>query len=167
MARANLKLDRPEQARELIERALERKPDSAALHFRMAAVSKHLGDTADAADHLREAVRLAPTARDPRNDLAWALATSSNPRVRQPEEAVRLAESLVREVEKPDPNWLDTLAAAYAAAGRFEEAARTASQAARSAQEQGRTELEEQIRARRDLYRERRAFVEAGGEDGA
>jgi hypothetical protein len=65
-----------------------------------------------------------------RNDLAWFLATSSDPGIRQPEEAVRLAESLVHEVENPDPNWLDTLAAAYSAAGRFEEATQVAAQAA-------------------------------------
>ena len=86
--------------------------------------------------------------------------------IRQPEEAVRLAESLPRETEKPDPNWLDTLAAAYAAAGRFDEATRVASQAAALAKEQGKFELGEQIRARLELYRERRAFVAAESPDG-
>ena len=167
MARASSKLGRPEQARALIERALEREPDSAKLHLRMAALSKQLGDPANATPHLREALRLTPDAHGLRNDLAWTLATSGDPRVRQPEEAVRLAESLVREAEKPNPNWLDTLAAAYAAAGRFEDAARVASQAAALAQEQGQTEIGEQIRARLALYRARRAFVEAKSPDGA
>ena len=133
----------------------------------MAALSKQLGDPANAAAHTREALRLSPDAHGLRNDLAWTLATSGDPRVRQPEEAVRLAESLVREAEKPDPNWLDTLAAAYAAAGRFEDATRVASQAAALAQEQGQTGIGEQIRARLALYRERRAFVEAESPDGA
>jgi len=167
MARASSKLGRPEQAHALIERALEREPDSAKLHVRMAALSKQLGDPANAAAHLREALRLSPAAHDLRNDLAWTLATSSDPGVRQPEEAVRLAESLLHEAEQPNPNWLDTMAAAYAAAGRFEDATRVAAQAAALAQEQGQTEISEQIRTRLALYRGRRAFVDAEAPDGA
>jgi hypothetical protein len=59
------------------------------------------------------------------------------------------------------------LAAAYASAGRFEAAVRSASQAASLAQPQGQTGLSEQIRARLDLYREQRAFVDAKSPDAA
>jgi tetratricopeptide (TPR) repeat protein len=167
MGRAHLKLGRPEQARELLERALALDPDSARVHLRLATLSNHVGDRAKAAAHLREAVRLAPDAHGARNDLAWTLATSGDPSIREPEEAIRLAESLVREAETTDPNWLDTLAAAYASAGRFDDAVRSASQAAALAQQQGQTELGEQIGARLDLYRERRAFVDAESPGGA
>jgi spermidine synthase len=102
-----------------------------------------------------------------RNELAWTLATSRDARIRDPDQAVRLAESLVHSSETPDLNWLDTLAAAYAAAGRFDDAVRLASQASALAQTQGEAALGEQIRARLALYRERRAFLEADAADGA
>ena len=89
-----------------------------------------------------------------RNQLAWMLATSGDPRVRQPEEAVGLAESLVRDGQKSDANSLDTLAAAYAAAGRFDEAIRIATQAGTLAQQRGETEIGDQIRSRLALYRD-------------
>ena len=95
------------------------------------------------------------------------LATSGDPRIRRPEEAIGLAEALVRDAEKSDANSLDTLAAAYAAAGRFDEAIRVASQAAELAQEQGQTEMGEQIRARLALYRDGRAYLASESADGA
>jgi len=73
----------------------------------------------------------------------------------------------VRDAERSDPNSLDTLAAAYAAAGRFDEAVRAASQAVELAQQQGETEMGEQIRARLVLYRDGRAFLASDSAGGA
>jgi tetratricopeptide (TPR) repeat protein len=141
--------------------------DSSGARVFVARMAVRAGDWDTALANYEDAFALSPKAQGLRNDLAWMLATSADPKVRRPEVAVRLAESLVREAEPPDPNWLDTLAAAYAAAGRFEEAMRTASQAAALAQEQGESELGEQIRARLALYRARRVFVAAESPNGA
>ena len=54
------------------------------------------------------------------NNLALLLATSKNPRVRNPEEAVSLASKAVAAANNPD--YLDTLAAAYFAAGQTDKA---------------------------------------------
>jgi hypothetical protein len=59
---------------------------------------------------------------------------------------------------------LDTLAAAYAADGRFDEAIRTADRAARIATEQELTDSAEKIRDRLSLYRQHRPYVEPGPE---
>jgi tetratricopeptide (TPR) repeat protein len=140
--------------------ALAMSPDESALQERIAALTRRLRNPERAVAHLRDALRLAPAAQELRNELAWTLATSGDPRIRAPEEAVRVAEALVHETEKPDPNWLDTLAAGYAAGGRFEDAIRVATQAEALAQSQGKREMGEQIGARLALYRERKIFVE-------
>lgn len=90
-----------------------------------------------------------------RNALAWVLATSPKAEQRQPEEAARLAEEVCRATQYTDFTRLDTLAAAYAAAGRFDEARQWQSEAVRLARAAGQAEA-----ARK--YAERLALYEAG-----
>ena len=59
--------------------------------------------------------------------LAWLLATSSDPAVRDPERAIELAREAV--AEQPSAIWLDTLAAALATSGRFKDAVQIQQQA--------------------------------------
>ena len=56
------------------------------------------------------------------NNLAADWATSADPEARDGAAAVRFAEKAVSLTERKDPNLLDTLAAAYAEAGRFDQA---------------------------------------------
>ncbi|MCA9269601.1 MAG: redoxin domain-containing protein, partial [Planctomycetales bacterium] len=53
---------------------------------------------------------------------AWLLATHPDPSVRKPNEAIQLAQRLCDETGDDNPAHLDALAAAYAAAGQFDEA---------------------------------------------
>jgi hypothetical protein len=63
------------------------------------------------------------------NNLAWLLATSSEESLRDPARAVELAESMCEATNRRLFTPFDTLAAAYAAAGRWDDAARAAGQA--------------------------------------
>lgn len=164
---ANLHLDRPERMRELLERQLELQPDDALSHIRLASVAKRLGDEKTAIRHKREVIRLGSGEPALRNDVAWTLATSGDEQIRDPAEAIRLAEALVNEAQTRDPNEIDTLAAAYAAAGRFDDAVRTASQAASLAAERGQIQLAETIRSRVEIYRSQRPYVESEASNGA
>ena len=56
------------------------------------------------------------------NGLAWLLATCSNESVRNGPQAIELATKACEITEWEDSNFLDTLAAAYAEAGKFDEA---------------------------------------------
>jgi serine/threonine protein kinase/tetratricopeptide (TPR) repeat protein len=58
------------------------------------------------------------------NELAWALATAENPTSRDAATALELAQTAVSATDRKDDNLLDTLAAAYAAAGQFTNAVR-------------------------------------------
>jgi tetratricopeptide (TPR) repeat protein len=77
-------------------------------------------DFRDAEKHFRRAVEICPENVTARNELAWFLATCPDDTVRRGSEAAVLAELLVKQARRP--NWLGTLAAAYAETGRFGEA---------------------------------------------
>jgi len=111
----------------------------------------------------REAVRLYRAAlrrnRDlpyARDHLAWILATTSDEALRDPETAIRLAETAQREGVL-HPIRLDTLAAAYAAAGRFPEALE-AGERALEGQVVGKYETS--LRERAALYAVGKSYVE-------
>jgi spermidine synthase len=87
------------------------------------------------------------------NNLAWLLATARDPSLRDPTLAVALAERAAALSPPPDPSVADTLAAAYAAAGRYGDAVRVAEQALRQVEAGGPPALAEPIRARIALYR--------------
>ena len=63
------------------------------------------------------------------NELAWLRATSSDAALRNGPEAVQLAEHGCAVTSRRDPMLLDTLAVAYAEAGRFPEAVSAAQKA--------------------------------------
>ena len=119
-----------------------------------------------AAHHGREALRLDPALDSAANNLAWILATSPDPRVRNPEESIHIMGHLLQEAERPHPAYLDTLAAAYAAAGRFSDAVDTATRAEKLAREEQRRATAEQIRAHLARYRAGEPWIEHPAHDG-
>ncbi len=132
----------------------------------MASATLQLGDFARAVHHGREALHLDPALDSAANNLAWILATSPDPHARNPEESIRIMGRLLVEAERPDPAHLDTLAAAYAAAGRFPDAIDTATRAEKLAREEQRSAMVEQIRARLAGYREGESWIEHPASDG-
>jgi len=79
--------------------------------------------------------------------LAWNLATASDPALRDPDEAVSLARRACELTGHGKPELLDTLAAAFAAAGRFDEAEKTAEKAEKLAEAAGSEALAREIRS--------------------
>lgn len=73
---------------------------------------------------LREAMRLEPGRLPVLGNLAWLLATCPDKAARNGAEAVALAEKAAELSHRSDPILLDGLGAAFAEAGRFEEAIR-------------------------------------------
>jgi eukaryotic-like serine/threonine-protein kinase len=65
----------------------------------------------------------------PMNDLASELATSTNSRVRDGLAAVSLAGKAVAATNRKNPDYLDTMAAAYAETGQFDEAVKIENEA--------------------------------------
>jgi spermidine synthase len=90
--------------------------------------------------------------------MAWVLATWPEASVRNGMEAVALAERALRLSGGREPAILDTLAAAYAEAGRFPEAVETARRALTLATQQNQQPLAEALKGRIALYEGRSAF---------
>lgn len=110
--------------------ALEAAPDDAEVLNNLARALVGAGDAAEAAALYTRAIAASPGLAAPRLGLAWIRATASDPALRNGVEAVRLASAALESAGGDHPDALDTLAAAYAAAGRFEEAVSTARRAA-------------------------------------
>lgn len=87
----------------------------------------------EAVDAFEQALALSPDRIGVAGNLAWLLATCEDRSVRDAAKAVRLAEHACDLSAYKDANLLDTLATAYAEAGRFADAARIARKALEAA----------------------------------
>jgi len=92
------------------------------------------------------------------NNLAWLLASSSQPGVRNGAEAVQLAERACELSQERVTVYIGTLAAAYAEAGRFEEAIAAANRAIRCATVRGEEPIAEINRKLLEVYRAHKAL---------
>jgi tetratricopeptide (TPR) repeat protein len=144
----------------LFSHALEVTEQNHIAHAFLGAAHAERGETAETIRHYREAVRIRPDFRTAANNLAWLLATTRDASLRDPALAVSLAESAAAPPAPANAAVLDTLAAAYAAAGRYGEAARVAEQALLQAEAAGPAALAAQIRERLALYRAGRPYRE-------
>ena len=151
-------LDRPADAAAQFRTAIEIQPRYAEAHFNLAVALRSLAEIPAAVQHLRQAIAAAPNWGIPQQQLAWILATDADPNVRAPTEAIRLAESACRTSRYKNAVHLDTLAAAYAAAGDFARALEAVDQALVLARDDADGTLASDIRNRRRLYRSRRPY---------
>jgi tetratricopeptide (TPR) repeat protein len=111
------------------------------------------GRHAEAVELLRRATWLAPDEHSLANNLAWILATSRDSA--RPEEALAIAEQLCAATGHQQPGFLETLAAALARLGRYDEAAGWQARALARVPQQARAEFA----ARLALYESDRPFV--------
>ncbi len=133
-------------------------PTAAAVRGLLAFALAQLGDIDDALDHFREAIRLDPDWVAPRFGAAWALATDSDSTLRDPEEAIRLAESAAELSDWRDAIVLDVLAAAYAAAGDFDRAVLVGEEAYWLAVAAGQESLARTVDGHVQLYKRGRPY---------
>ena len=129
-------------------------------------LEKHKRPSGTDLPYFEEALRLRPDLAEPASRLARFLATCSEMRFRDGARAVALAERAAELTQYRSARVLDTLAAAYAAAGRFAEAVTSAHRAQQRASLDGQGPLAGEIEARLALYARGEAFVEgtAAGE---
>jgi tetratricopeptide (TPR) repeat protein len=150
-----------EEATEHFREALRLQPGNRRAHFDLALALQRQQQHAEPIEHYREALGGPVFYLDAANNLAWMLATCPGDELRNGAEALQWATRAVQVAGADDMDALDTLAAAFAETGNFEEAARLAHEAAQRAQQRGETALASDIRARAKLYLERRPYREA------
>ncbi len=103
------------------------------------------GQHETARDKYQEAIRISPNLAEACNNLAEILATHPSPTLRNGPEAVRYAQKARQLTGGKNPWALETLAAAYAEVGRFDDAVKTAQLAINLAQSDGESELAQRI----------------------
>jgi tetratricopeptide (TPR) repeat protein len=118
-----------------------------------------IGRYEDAKRSLEAAYRLQPKDPTTLNDLAWLLATSPNGRLRNGRRAVTFAEKSCALTNWNNAFSIDTLAAAYAAAGDFPRAVEFQQRAIDALDPKDRAVQLPGMKSRLQLYSTRRAYV--------
>lgn len=139
--------------------ALRVEPDDAEAHNNLGLALRMLGKHEEAIRHFRAALLRRSDWPAPMSELAWILATHPDPKVRDPAEALRLAERAAEQTSHRDPAVLDVLAAAYAAAGDWDRATATAGMALTLAAKRS-PSMAEEIAERLALYRNKAPYRE-------
>ena len=160
LATAFQRLGEFDKARQSLERAIALAPANGVLQAELGALLAQSGRPREAIKAYQRALELSPDFVGAMNNLAWLLATHPEAEVRDGAEAGRLAERAAELGERKHAFLMGTLGAAYAEAGRFEEAIKSAEVAIQLAERAGQTELAAKNKELLASYRERRPWRE-------
>jgi tetratricopeptide (TPR) repeat protein len=138
---ALLEQHQPARAAEQFAECVRLNPNKTSSHYRLAAALAQQHDVKGAILHYHEALRLTPDFSDALNELARLLACAPEDSLRDGAEAVKLAEKACALTNNQQANMLTTLAAAYAEAGRFQDAIAAAQRARALAASNGQSVL--------------------------
>ncbi len=140
--------------------ALDTRPNLGKTHFLLGMALAIRNQRPEAIGEYRRALKLEPNHDVALNNLAWMLATDPEAQWRNGPEAVSLAERLCRLTQFANPQYIGTLAAAYAETGRYSEAIQMAEKAELLASKQENRALAEKNRQLLEFYRAGRPYHE-------
>ena len=135
------------------EKTLLIQPNDADAHTCLGNALLRQGSLKEAMAQYEVAAALAPGDPHSRNNIAWALATSSDSSIRDGAKALAFAQQAVALSGGREPRFLRTLGAAYAETGQFSEAKSVARQAASIANMQGKQRLAKNLEEDLAFYR--------------
>jgi tetratricopeptide (TPR) repeat protein len=147
-------------ALEHLNKSLQFKPDQAGVCNKKAELLYLKNEVLSAIQYWKKALELKPEMVLVRNNLAWVLSTHKDEKIRNTSEALRHAEKACELTEFNAPESLDTLSAALASAGRFEEAIQTATKAEELFVSAGMKKKAEEVRGRLELYKAGKPYRE-------
>jgi tetratricopeptide (TPR) repeat protein len=142
------------------QKTLRIKPNWAEAHYNLGNALIGKGNTEEAMVHYEKAIQIKPDYSDAQNNLAWSLATTPQASLRDGKKAVELARQANQVTRGQDLDILGTLAAAYAEAGRFNDAIQNAQKAIDLAKATGQQDQISQLNNELKLYESRLPFHE-------
>jgi tetratricopeptide (TPR) repeat protein len=135
------------------ERAVQLRPSYASAYYNLGLALAALGKLPEAIQHYERALQLKPDYVEALNNLAYVLATSQNDSVRNGVRAIALSQQANRLTSGENLVVLDTLAVAYAEAGRYPEAVETLNRAIQRARSKGDAALVSTFESQLKLYK--------------
>ncbi len=141
-----------------LRRALAIDPDYAAAYRNLAEAYATRGRMSSAVENYTAALQRRPDDVELLNRVAWILATTPDDRLRDGTRARAFAERAVTLTGRRDAVSLDSLAAALAELGRFDEAAAIAGEALAAARASGNTAMLPELELRLALYQRGERF---------
>jgi Flp pilus assembly protein TadD len=149
---------RVDEARDHYRRALALRPDNVEARGNLAQLLSQQGRAGEAVTEFEQVLAAKPEDSQALSGLAWIRATAADPSLRNPGQAIQMAEKAAAATGRRDLAALDALAAAYAAAGRFDPAVETAQAAVDLAAKAGRNDIAAQFRERLAMYLKGEAY---------
>ena len=141
-----------------LRRAIEMEPASVSMHKGLGLIQQMQGEAAEALENYAVVRRFRPGDVEVTNNMAWIYATHPQDQLRDGAKAVDLLLPLAAKAGE-NANLLDTLAAAYAETGRFEEALQTVETATDQARSDGKPpQTIADFQQRAALYRRRQPY---------
>ena len=134
-----------DQAIGCYQKALQIQPNYASASFNLGIALEEKGRLPEAIAQFQSALQLQPDNANILDTLAWLLATSSQPSLRNGEKALQLAQQANGLADGRNPIILRTLAAALAEVGRFEDARRSVEKAIELAGAAGRQDMVKEL----------------------
>jgi Flp pilus assembly protein TadD len=130
------------------------KPDHPRAAYNLALTLQLQGNLDQAMTSYHQTLRITPVSVEAAANLAWLLATHPDPKMRDPNQAVTLAEHAAELTQHRNAMVLNALAAAYASAGRFDKAVTTAQTALDLAAADRNDQLADQILRQLQSYKQ-------------
>jgi tetratricopeptide (TPR) repeat protein len=140
------------------QRAVALRADNVDAATNLGQLLSTLGRSAEAVERFRAAIVMDSGNAQALSGLAWIRATSWDAALLDASEAVTLAERAATATGRRSVSALDALAAAYAAAGRYDEAVAAARSGIALASAAGQTEAAAQFGLRLQLYQDRKPY---------
>ncbi len=122
LAMTYLQMRQPAKALVHLQALVRAQPRNPQYRYLIGTAFQYLGYYPQAIAAFKDAAKLNPNLLNAENNIAWIRATHPDDALRDGAEAVRLAEAICARTGHRNPNWLDTLSAAYAETGQFDKA---------------------------------------------
>ena len=155
------KQDKFDKALSYYRQALRINPGFTQAYQNIAIIFYQQNEIGKAMGHWAEALRVKADLPEILNNMAWIMATNEESKYRNPDKSMDMARRACEITDYQNPQLLDTLAAAYASAGKFQQAIETAEKAVGVALAADNKEMAKQIQSRLTLYQNQKPYRES------